>query len=287
MSGHFVIITSQKLCVNELENGFNYTYWHEESLTLMEISALPITPVDPNSPIPLYHQIEIDLRALITAKKLRSDDMLPPEQELCRVYGVGRHTMRMALSRLVADNLIARKAGRGTVVKALPDPTRFYLDRSFTRQIEEMGLQPHSEVLEVATGIVDLTAPRAFHGKVGVNYMRLERLRYGDNQPIGLQIALILTELCPGLESHDFATESFYEVLNHDYNLLITEISHVVSATTAAKEHSDLLQVSLGDALLVVKTTAFVNDHRIIEQTTSYYRADRYEFSTTHTYEGG
>ncbi|MBC7871792.1 MAG: GntR family transcriptional regulator [Chitinophagaceae bacterium] len=253
----------------------------------MEISTLPITPVDPDSPIPLYHQIEMDLRALIATKKLHSDDMLPPEQELCRAYGVGRHTMRMALSRLVADNLIARKAGRGTVIKALPNPTRFYLDRSFTRQIEEMGLKPRSEVLEVTTGKINLTAPRLFHNKVGADYLHLKRLRYGNDQPIGLQIALILTELCPGLEFHDFATQSFYEVLNRHYNLLITELTHVVSATTADKEFADLLQVLPGDALLVVKTTAFVNDHKIIEHTISYYRADRYEFSTTHTYDGG
>src|SRR5262249_24808309 len=96
----------------------------------IEVAHLPVKPVDPDSPVPLYHQIEVDLRVLIQSGQLAPDDVLPPESELCHVYGVGRQTMRMALARLVDDNLIARRAGQGTFVKAQHDRMQFYLDRS-------------------------------------------------------------------------------------------------------------------------------------------------------------
>jgi hypothetical protein len=37
---------------------------------MMKIKDLPITPVDPLSPIPLYYQIEADLKQLIRSEKL-------------------------------------------------------------------------------------------------------------------------------------------------------------------------------------------------------------------------
>ena len=42
-----------------------------------------------------------------------------------------------------------------------------------------------------------------------------------------------------------------------------------------------------GAPLLIVNTIARLEDSSIIEQTTSYYRADKYEYSTRHTYSPG
>ena len=81
------------------------------------VSDLSIKPIDPDSPIPLYHQIEVDLRRLVDDDELSPGNLIPPELELSRAYGVGRHTMRTALSRLADDDLIARYSGRGTFVK--------------------------------------------------------------------------------------------------------------------------------------------------------------------------
>lgn len=252
---------------------------------MIEMISLPITPADSDSPIPLYHQIERDLRELIERGIIAPDELLPPETVLCRAYGVGRHTMRMALSRLTADGLIARKAGRGTVVRRRPDPNRFYLDRSFTRQIEEMGMTPRAQVLEISTGVVDASAPRAFAGRRGAPYCHIKRLRFADDEPIGVQSALVLTALCPGLERHDFTNDSLYDILRRHYNLFINEIHHTVTAVAATEDEAHLLHVEVGAPLLVVNTTAYVGDHVVIEHTVSHYRADRYEYSTTATLE--
>jgi GntR family transcriptional regulator len=249
-----------------------------------KVADLPITPVDPDSPVPLYYQIEEDLRRLIRAGKISPESPIPPELELGRAYGVGRHTIRMALARLVADNMIARRAGRGTFVKPQSDRMKFYLDRSFTRQMAELGRTAHSQVLEIMPSIITEKSPQIFHAKFGAPCLRLVRLRLGGDEPIGIQSSLILTELCPGLEKHDFNQHSLYDILAREYQLIITEIQHTVSATTADEIQADLLQISLGDPLLVVNTTTFLDNRQVIEYTTSYYRADKYEYSTTHTY---
>jgi GntR family transcriptional regulator len=245
---------------------------------------LPIIPANPNSPIPLYHQVETSLRALIQAGHLRPGDLLPPEIDLARAYGVGRHTMRMALSRLTDDRLISRRAGRGTIVSAQGERAQFFLDRSFTRQMADMGRAARSHVLQAFTGTIDDNAPPALRERLGAPAFFLMRLRFGDDEPIGVQKSTIVTDQCPGLERYDFTTESLYDVLLREYRLAVAEIVHTVSATVADDLKAELLHVSEGDPLLVVSTVALLAGGTAIEQTTSYYRADRYEYTTRSTY---
>jgi GntR family transcriptional regulator len=245
---------------------------------------LPITPVDPSSPVPLYHQVEVDLQTLMNSAVLAANDVLPPETELCKLYGVGRQTIRMALSRLVTHGMIARQAGRGTFILPQPDRAHFYLDRSFTRQMSEMGMTTRSDVLQTSSGIVGANAPRALRDRQGAAYFQLVRLRYGDDQPIGLHTTTILTDRCAGIEGYDFARESLYDVLSRDYQLAIAEIAHTISAVVADGKQADSLRVHIGDPLLQVNTTAYLDGHEVIEFTVAYYRADKYEYSTTHVY---
>lgn len=252
--------------------------------TIIEISELDITPVDADSPVPLYHQIENDLRRLIGSGSILPNATLPPETHLCRAYGVSRHTMRKALARLVTDDLITRRAGRGTRVKAQADRMEFSLDRSFTRQMADMGRTAHSKVLKQTMDVIDETAPPAFHAHIASKCLRLVRIRFGDDEPIGLQSSVILTERCSGLETYDFNMESLYDVLSSEYHLVITEIQHTISAVVADEFQAELLRIEHNAPLLLVKTTAFLADRQVIESTVSYYRADRYEYRTRDVY---
>jgi GntR family transcriptional regulator len=132
-------------------------------------------------------------------------------------------------------------------------------------------------------GVIDATAPTVFHNWLGSPYLYLMRLRYGDQQPVGVQTTTILLDHCPGLESYDFTQASLYEILSTDYRLPIVEISHIVSAVAASNLYADLLQTAPGEPLLMVRTVAYLSNNEPIEATTSYYRADLYEFGTTHT----
>ena len=72
----------------------------------------------PGSPVPLYYQLEQDLRARIRANEFAAGAPLPTEQRLCETYGVSRITVRHALDALLTSGLIARRQGVGTFVNA-------------------------------------------------------------------------------------------------------------------------------------------------------------------------
>lgn len=249
-----------------------------------DLAKLSITPVDPNNPLPLYVQIIAHLKEMINTGKLQPKEMLPPEVELSKAYGVSRQTMRQAILRLVDENLLERKAGRGTVVVAQENRPRFYLDRSFAQQMVEMGMSPHSEVLKMTEGIIDATSPEPLQVRLGANCLILVRLRFGDQTPIGIQYTTIITDLCPDLANHDFNQESLYNILWTVYKLPIVRIDQIISAVNADEWHCSLLKTVLGAPLLHVRTAAYLDDGEPIESSTSYYRADKYWYSTTHKY---
>ena len=250
----------------------------------IQIENLDLQSVDPDGDAPLYLQIEADLRRLIRSGALSTGVLMPTEVALAEAYGVGRQTVRMALSRLVADDLIARQAGRGTVVKPQEGRRHFYLDRSFTRQMTEMGLEPHAKVLQAAVRQVDPSLAPVFHPYLGEPYLQLTRLRFGGDQPVGLQTARVLLTRCPGLEGYDFSQKSLYEILSRDYSLPVDQITHTIGAALADELQSALLQVGRGAPLLVVTTHAYLAGEELIEESVSYYRADRYEYTTSHHY---
>jgi GntR family transcriptional regulator len=246
--------------------------------------TLPYTTVDPKSPIPLYHQIYLDLRRIIQQEeRIQPGGMLPPELEICQAYNVGRQTVRQAIARLVDENVLERFAGRGTFVRQAANLTQFFLDRSFSQQMRELGLEPTSEVLCREVGTVAEDAIPALQRWKGAPCFTLERLRLGNGEPICHQTTTALTTHCPDLADNDFSHASLYEILATRYNLAIQRIDHTVRSVAADAYRSELLEVERDIPLLFVGTRTYTEDGSLIEYTASYYRADRYEFSTSQT----
>lgn len=69
-------------------------------------------------PIPLYHQLERELRSRIERKEFKPGEALPTEERICAQYGVSRITVRRALEALIAEGLITKRRGVGTFVSA-------------------------------------------------------------------------------------------------------------------------------------------------------------------------
>ena len=239
---------------------------------------------EPARATPKYHRLEADLRRRIGAGEFAVGAVLPPEHELSRNYGVSRHTVRMALGRMQVDGLIERGAGRGTFVLPQHDRVRFYLDRSFTQQMAELGLVASSRVLEAEAGSVTGDDPDPLRREHGAPCFRLTRIRMGGSEPIGVQQTTVLTRRCPDIARHDFARESVYAVLARHYQLTAKEIHHSVGAALANARDAKLLGTRRGEPLLVVNTTALMEGGEILEYTASKYRADRYEYSTRHVF---
>jgi len=66
--------------------------------------------------LPLYKQIQQDIRRMITIGKLREGDRIPSEKELADTYHVSQITSKNALIGLMEEGLLVRMQGKGTFV---------------------------------------------------------------------------------------------------------------------------------------------------------------------------
>lgn len=76
--------------------------------------------IDRNSMEPLYMQVKNHIISSIESGELKIGDKLMSENEMLKFYGVGRVTIRNALSELVAEGCLRKEQGLGTFVMAYP-----------------------------------------------------------------------------------------------------------------------------------------------------------------------
>ncbi len=72
--------------------------------------------IDPDSPVPLYHQIAEALRGEIERGDLRAGDGLAPVRRAAEEWGVNLHTVRHAYAALAREGLLEMRSARGTRV---------------------------------------------------------------------------------------------------------------------------------------------------------------------------
>ncbi|MGE0801744.1 MAG: GntR family transcriptional regulator [Lautropia sp.] len=109
-------------------------------------------------PIPLYYQIEQDLRRRIESAEFKPNDPLPSEHRLSREYAVSRVTLRRALDALLDSRLIAKRRGVGAFVSQAPaagksvtlvgrlDDAFLYSDQLSYRVLSRKRVQPPEAV---------------------------------------------------------------------------------------------------------------------------------------------
>lgn len=124
-------------------------------------------------------QIEEQLRRAIQEGRLRADQQLPTEAELAERFGVSRPTIREALKRLAAQNLIRSKRGPagGNFVNC---PT-----------LHEAGMNLITPALLLtSTGAFDAAAICEARSLIELNLLALSIQRRSDDDLTELQAAL-------------------------------------------------------------------------------------------------
>jgi GntR family transcriptional regulator / MocR family aminotransferase len=85
-------------------------------------TRLPMIPLDPDAPAPMYEQLYLELRDQIVRGLLPSGARLASTRALAAGLGVSRFTVVTAMERLLAEGYLATRRGAGTfVVDTLPE----------------------------------------------------------------------------------------------------------------------------------------------------------------------
>ena len=98
--------------------------------------------IDFESKVPLYHQLKEQIKQNILSGQYKNGDLIPSEREFSDSYDLSSTTIRRALNDLVQENLLERKAGKGTFVRRRKVKRDLRKVLGFTKNMTEMGLTP-------------------------------------------------------------------------------------------------------------------------------------------------
>ena len=226
-------------------------------------------------PVPLHHQVYLDLRAALDAGEYDVGDRLPPERDLAGLYGCSLITVRRALDELSREGRLQRRQGRGTFVLA-PRLALGALDAlSFTEEMQRRGLDAETRLIAARPEAASESVAAALALQPGSPTLYVERLRLGGGEPLLLEMVHLPAERFPGLLASDLEHGSLYGLLTERYGTSVARAIEALEPVLLPAREAKLLGVRPRALGLLVEGTAFSTDNTPVEFGRTYVRGDR------------
>ncbi len=232
-------------------------------------------PLDRGSPVPLWAQLEAELRRRLTAGEFKR--RFPTDRELVDTYKVSRHTARDAVDRLCTDGLLERRRGRGTFIRQefeRPGGALYSLFRAVEAQgahqtIALRALVECTDALAAEKLEVDSTAP----------LILIDRMRLADGEPLAIDRVWLPADLARPLLDADLTHGVLYHELAQRCDVAVIGGWERITPTIPRTDESVALQMPEGRAVFTIERMGRAAD-RPVEWRVSKVRGDRYSFVT-------
>jgi GntR family transcriptional regulator len=225
-------------------------------------------------PIPLHHQVYLDLRHAIDDGELRPGDRVPPERQLAQRYGCSLITVRRALTELAREQRLERTPGRGTFVLHPRIDRDLAGENSFTEEMQLRGHDPETRLVAARPESAGEAVAAALGLDLGSPTLYLERLRLADGEPLLLEQVHLPAERFPGLLASDLERNSLYDLLTERYATHITRARETLEPVLLRAREARLLGRPPRSPALLVEGIAFAGSVPV-EFGRTYVRGDR------------
>jgi DNA-binding GntR family transcriptional regulator len=231
--------------------------------------------------LPQYRKLYETLRKHILDGVYSEGDLLPSENELCRLFGMTRPTVRQSLGALANDGFITKHQGKGSIVHRLPKEigilsvsgtTSAVGDRNLkTRIIVKPQIRPWNEVFMFKLSDLEKES--------GCIYM--ERLRLLDGTPIFYDISFIANVNLPRITSRQFEDKSLFQVLRDNYQIEIKGGEQRIKAIPSSSKISKFLKINKGEPVLHLERKLETNVAGLFLYSSIYCNTEKYSIYGT------
>ncbi|MDU8910645.1 GntR family transcriptional regulator [Aestuariicoccus sp. MJ-SS9] len=228
------------------------------------------------------------LRDIIVGGAVTPGSLLPGEQKLAAQHGVSRVTIRRALEALEADGLVERKVGSGTLVRE-PRPEGQVIADVTTLIPQLVTLGQHSaRLLSFSYGVPPMPVARAMGLAAGTKVQTAVRVRLAEERVFSHLTTHVPEYIASNYSENDLATTPLFRLLERS-GVQVEAAHQTVTATLAAPDVAEALEVSVGSALLSLTRVVRDAEGRGVEYLSALYRPDRFhlEMELTRVGEGG
>ncbi len=241
-------------------------------------------------PLPKYHQVYLVLREQLTEGRFVRG--VPGEMHLMKEFGVARVTVRKALERLVADGLIERSPGRGTVAvtpvreRGAERPGHGARLTGLLENIVDMGLRTSVKVVRCEVLPATELVARQLDIAIDVPVQKAVRVRSTRLGPLSYITTHVPQSIAKAFGRRELARKPILMLIESS-GVVIGRARQSISARLADAEVARLLQVDVGSALLAVQRLVLDVDDRPVQWLQGLYRPDRYQYQMQLSRVGG
>lgn len=226
-------------------------------------------------PVPLHHQVYLDLAAALDAGEWKPGDQVPTERDLAERYGCSLITVRRALGELVREQRLERTRGRGTFVLHPRIDRDMEAHLSFTEEMQLRGMEPSTRVIGSRPQSASVAVAAALGLEPGSPILYLERLRSADGEPLLLEQVHLPAERFPGLLASDLEGGSLYDLLADRYGTRVAKARELLEPILLPAREARLLGRKRGAPALLIEGIAATADGTPVEFGRTYVRGDR------------
>lgn len=237
----------------------------------------PSRAIDVNIKAPRYHQVYSAIRGWIFDATYPPGAQLPPESELCRVFGVSRITSRKAIDLLVQEGLLHRVQGKGTFVSDdLGSAPNIGDMEQLIRKTQRLAKKSRVGNIEIKEVAGDEETCRDLKVPTGSRLKAISYVRYMEDKPIGCRFSYIPVDRGIEITPKDLKHRQMLAVLE-EKGVKISGVHQLLGACLADPLKASLLQTTVGAPLVRIRLIVLDDSARPVERSTAFYLADRYE----------
>ncbi len=241
---------------------------------------LVISPSEINekSSTPLYQQLYDILRAKIMDGTLGLNTKLPAEQDITKMLGISRITVKRSMNELAVAGLVRRQRGNGTVV--IYDASAPTIRGSFETMIDgltRMGLETTVQLLDCTMGTASPAIAESLELEKGASVQRIVRLRKLNDEPFSYLVTYIPDDVADAYDDSELTNQSLIRLLERAGHAPISA-EQTISASAAEPAVAAVLGVAAGSPLLRIHRIMRDAKGRPVQNITASYRADKFEY---------
>lgn len=234
-----------------------------------------------SSELPLYEQLVSQIREKINNGNLCPGDIVPSESELCDRYNISRSTVRQALGILEKEGYVVRRRGKGTFISEPKICRKLDSIYSFSTEMKERGLKPHSKILTFEI----VKAPLAVALKMNLNVEELTlfivRIRLADNKPMLIESTYIPIHLAHGITKSALENASLYELIYQSTGVSPYSALESYEPVCLQKQQAQYLESSENSCGFGIERLTYDKSNNIIEFTQSVMSGEKSRFEIT------
>lgn len=236
--------------------------------------------VDPDSPLPLYAQVESILAGEITNGTFPPGSQLPNEDELIERYAVSRTTIRQTIQNLMRRGLVEIRRGKGTFVLQ-PKITQELTELSgFVEDMQLLGRQASARLVDRQIVLASESVARQLAIAAGTSVVRIQRVRLADNAPLSFDETYLPREIGVKIIENDLETEPIFSLLEQKYDTPLVEAEYRLEAISADRTVAGALAICEGSPIFLIERTSYTTGHTPIDYEKLHYRGDQIRFVT-------